>query len=153
MPVVALDADLGITIGSVSQQGAWAVTANAGTNLNTSALALETGGNLATLAGTVSSSKVQTQPARSATGTQTNVVSSATDVTILASNANRLGAMIYNDSTQILYLLLSSGTSSTSLYSVQVVSQGFFEIPFNYTGIIKGIWASANGNARITEFT
>jgi hypothetical protein len=34
------------------------VTANAGTNLNTSALALETGGNLATIAGTVASSRV-----------------------------------------------------------------------------------------------
>ncbi len=35
------------------------VTANAGTNLNTSALALESGGNLATLAGGVTSSKYQ----------------------------------------------------------------------------------------------
>jgi hypothetical protein len=35
------------------------VTANAGINLNTSALALETGGNLATIAGTVSGAKVQ----------------------------------------------------------------------------------------------
>ena len=38
------------------------VTANAGTNLNTSTLALETGGNLATLAGTVASSKVKVDP-------------------------------------------------------------------------------------------
>ena len=37
-------------IGSVSQNGSWSVTANAGTNLNTSALALESGGNLATVA-------------------------------------------------------------------------------------------------------
>jgi hypothetical protein len=36
-----------------------AVTANAGTNLNTSALALEGGGNLATLAGAVSGGKVK----------------------------------------------------------------------------------------------
>lgn len=35
------------------------VTANAGTNLNTSLLALESGGNLATLAGTVTSSVLQ----------------------------------------------------------------------------------------------
>jgi hypothetical protein len=35
------------------------VTSNAGTNLNTSALALETGGNLATLAGAVSGTEVQ----------------------------------------------------------------------------------------------
>ncbi len=37
------------TVGA-TQSGSWSVTANAGTNLNTSALALETGGNLATIA-------------------------------------------------------------------------------------------------------
>jgi hypothetical protein len=36
-----------------AQSGSWTVTANAGTNLNTSALALETGGNLATVAGAI----------------------------------------------------------------------------------------------------
>jgi hypothetical protein len=40
------------------------VTANAGTNLNTSLLALESGGNLATLAGAVSSAKVQANTAQ-----------------------------------------------------------------------------------------
>lgn len=35
---------------NVSQSGAWTVTADAGTNLNTSTLALESGGNLATIA-------------------------------------------------------------------------------------------------------
>lgn len=40
------------------------VTANAGTNLNTSLLALESGGNLATLAGGVSSSKYQANVAQ-----------------------------------------------------------------------------------------
>jgi hypothetical protein len=44
---------------SAAQIGTWAVTANAGTNLNTSALALETGGNLATIAGAISSAKFQ----------------------------------------------------------------------------------------------
>jgi len=38
------------------------VTANAGTNLNTSALALETGGNLATVAGIVTSSRAAVNP-------------------------------------------------------------------------------------------
>jgi hypothetical protein len=43
---------------NVSVAGTPTVTANAGTNLNTSTLALESGGNHATLAGTVASSKV-----------------------------------------------------------------------------------------------
>jgi hypothetical protein len=38
---------------NAAQSGAWTVTANAGTNLNTSALALESGGNLATIAGAI----------------------------------------------------------------------------------------------------
>ncbi len=45
-----------LQLGTVTISGT--VTANAGTNLNTSALALETGGNLATIAGAVSSSKM-----------------------------------------------------------------------------------------------
>jgi len=40
------------------------VTANAGTNLNTSLLALEAGGNLATIAGAITSSKMQTNLAQ-----------------------------------------------------------------------------------------
>jgi len=62
VPVIALDSDVDISIGSVSQEGTWTVTANAGTNLNTSALALETGGNLATIAGTIAGGKVKVDP-------------------------------------------------------------------------------------------
>jgi hypothetical protein len=47
------------TFWQATQPVSGTITANAGTNLNTSALALESGGNLATLAGAVSSSKVQ----------------------------------------------------------------------------------------------
>jgi hypothetical protein len=47
----------GALFGQLQQSGGpgSTVTANAGTNLNTSALALETGGNLATISGAVSS--------------------------------------------------------------------------------------------------
>ncbi len=41
---------IGNTAFGATQSGSWTVTANAGTNLNTSALALESGGNLAALA-------------------------------------------------------------------------------------------------------
>ena len=94
-------------------------------------------------------------PMTSGTGTKSNVASSASSVTILASNVNRKGALVYNDSTQILYLDLSGGTASNSSYSVQIGSQGFFELPgpVIYTGAITGIWTSANGNASCTEFS
>jgi hypothetical protein len=89
------------------------------------------------------------------TGAKTNVAGSASSVTILASNAARKGAMIYNDSTAILYLDLSGGTASNSSFTVPLNPQAFFELPGPaiYTGLITGIWAAANGNARVTEFS
>ena len=93
--------------------------------------------------------------AGAATGTKTNVGGSASSTTILASNTSRKGAMVYNDSTALLYLDLSGGTASSSSYSVQLPAQSFFELPGPtiYNGAITGIWASATGNARITEFS
>ena len=85
-------------------------------------------------------------------GNVSSVASSATSVTLLASNAARKGATIYNESTAILYLKLGATASLTS-YSAQLVAGAYYELPFAYTGIIDGIWASANGNARITEIS
>jgi hypothetical protein len=83
-------------------------------------------------------------------GTQSSVASSAADVTVLAANADRIRASVYNDSEQILYLLLGAGTSSLTNYTAQVQPQGFFEFA-DYIGVVKGIWAAANGFARVTE--
>lgn len=89
----------------------------------------------------------------SSTATQTSVAGAAISTSLLASNAARLGATVYNDSTAILYLLLGGGTASTTVYSVQLAASAYYEVPFGYTGAIKGIWASATGNARLTELT
>lgn len=92
-----------------------------------------------------------------ATGTISSVSGAATSTTLLASNANRKGATIYNDSTAILYVALASVTASTTVYTAQVPAYGYYELPVNdggvYTGIIVGIWAAAAGAARITELT
>jgi len=96
-------------------------------------------------------SAVPTFP-KSSTATLTNVNSSATTVTVLASNASRKGAQIFNDSTQVLYLKFGA-TASTSSYTVQLAASAYYEVPAGYTGIIDGIWASANGAARVTEET
>lgn len=92
------------------------------------------------------------------TGTMSSVASSATSVTVLASNASRKGASVYNDSTAILYLAVSATTASATAYTVQLPANAFFELPpcrdgSVFTGQLTGIWASANGNARITEWT
>lgn len=95
---------------------------------------------------------VPTKELRSTTGTQTSVASSASNVTLLASNANRLGVVIYNDSTQNLFVKLGA-TASSSSFAYFAAPGGHVEIPYGYTGQIDGIWASANGNARVTELT
>ena len=90
-------------------------------------------------------------------GTITSVSGSASDVTVLAANTSRKGATVFNDSAAILYLALSDTTSSSTVYTVQVPADGYYEIPLSeagvYTGVIKGIWASATGAARVTELT
>jgi hypothetical protein len=104
----------------------------------------------ATLVATSGGYVVKTQ--RSSTNTNTSVASSASSVTLLAANSSRLGATIYNDSTQILFVAFT-GTASATAYVVQMASGAYYEVPTDWTGIITGIWASANGNARINERT
>lgn len=86
-------------------------------------------------------------------GTQSSVAASASSVTILAANAARKGATIYNDSSVVLYLLLTTGTASATAFTIKLAADESFVLGNgDYTGIIKGIWASATGSARVTEF-
>jgi len=95
---------------------------------------------------------VPTKETRSAAAAQTSVAGSAVNVTLLAANAARLGASVYNDSTAILFVRFQA-TASAANFSVKLFPEDYCEVPFGYTGIIDGIWASATGNARVTEYT
>jgi hypothetical protein len=100
------------------------------------------------------SGTVTSTTARAGTGTASSVASTVTtNTTILAANANRFGASIYNESTAVLFLLLGAGTESATVYTLQMAAGSYYETPFGFTGIIKGHWASANGSARIVEYT
>ena len=96
----------------------------------------------------------QTLQEPSFAGITTSVPSANTDTVILAASVNgqRKGFTVFNDSTQILYLLLANAVSSSSNYTVQMVAGSYYESPFAYSGVVKGIWASANGNAWVEEF-
>lgn len=75
------------------------------------------------------------------------------NTTLLAADANRLGATIYNDSNARLFVKLGAVASTTS-YTVRMERQDYYEVPGGYTGIIEGIWDPvASGSARITELT
>lgn len=87
------------------------------------------------------------------TATLSSVNDSASSVTLLSSNPDRKGTIIYNDSTEILYVALGT-TASVTAFSYRLVPTGTLELfgSQNFTGQINGIWANnASGAARITE--
>lgn len=89
------------------------------------------------------------------TPTTTSVPSSATSVTIAAANASRKGLWVANDSTAILRLSFSTPATSANAFVV-IPAGGFFSLESTVdgkvpTGVIYGIWASANGTGQITE--
>ena len=84
--------------------------------------------------------------------TLANVSSSASSVSLFAATAAAKGRTIYNDSTQVLYVKFGATASSTS-YTVQLAAGAYYEVPQPaYSGAVDGIWASANGNARLTSW-
>lgn len=86
------------------------------------------------------------------TATVSSVASSATNVTLFAAAANTRGRTVYNDSSAILYLKYGA-TASTTSYTVQIAAGAYYEFPQPlYAGQVDGIWASANGSARLTSW-
>lgn len=81
------------------------------------------------------------------------VASSATAVTLLASNVLRKGATIFNASSKTLYIALGATSASLTDFTAKLGSNSYYEVPFGFTGRISGIWSSANGNALIGELT
>lgn len=84
--------------------------------------------------------------------THSSVAGSATSVSLLAANDNRVGIMFYNDSTQTLYIAFAATASATAFTKVLATNTSWEYLPDTpYVGAVSGIWASANGNARIAE--
>lgn len=84
--------------------------------------------------------------------TVTSVNASTSNQTLLASNASRVGAIIFNDSTANLFLKFGI-TASTTSFTVLVGGKGYYEIPFSYTGQLDAVWSTNVGAARITELS
>jgi hypothetical protein len=162
---------------SVDQSGSWTVTANIGT---TNGLALDstlTGGTQTTKI-TDGTNTATVKPASTAavatdtalvvaispnnsiitsekiatTATPANIPAAITSTTLFATNANRLGAIIFNDSKEILYIQLGSAATTTSFIQ-KLYPNSYWEVPFKYDGQINGVWAKADGAARVSELT
>jgi len=70
--------------------------------------------------------------------------------TIATASTGRLGCTIFNSGPGNLHITLGTATTSTSAFSVRLSSGDYYEVPFNYTGLIGGIFATA-GTAEVTE--
>jgi len=111
-------------------------------------------------AGDATAANQVTQIARATGPTTATLNATAATVTsfvAMASNSSRKGGVFINDDTNVCYLLLASGTASTTNFSVTVdPNGGLFELPVCqggvYTGEINAVWATAgSGSLRTTE--
>ena len=70
--------------------------------------------------------------------------------TIATASTGRLGCTIFNSGPGNLHVLLGTATASTSVFTTKLSAGDYYEVPFNYTGLIGGIFATA-GTAEVTE--
>ena len=104
---------------------------------------------------TVTSGTVTSTVPVASTATLANITAATSSTTLQAANSNRLGLVIYNDSTSVMYMKFGSTASSTS-FTHQLQAGEVWELATGgcrYTGIVTGIWVSATGAARVTELT
>ncbi len=144
----------------VSQFSSWTVTANAGTNLNTSALALDASIQtlITSLATRALETSLQTLIGRFSSTTATVTTSAAIPVTpsavlIVAANANRKGLIVYNNSGNSIYIKYgSAGTASVLTRILATFANFTMEQPI-YTGDLYATRNAGAGSAVVTELT
>lgn len=92
---------------------------------------------------------------KSGTATHSSVASGTSSVSILASNANRKGARIFNTDANNLFLDLTGGTAvAATRAQVKLALNEGYTVEAGYTGAITGIWAAdGSGVASVAEFT
>lgn len=92
-------------------------------------------------------------PSTASTPVTTSVAHTASNATYLAANSSRLGASLYNDSSTTDVYLKLGATATVSSFTIRMAPGGYYEVPFNYVGIIDGISSAASGNMRVTQVT
>jgi len=85
-------------------------------------------------------------------GTGTTDFTSTSYGTIATASTGRLGCTIFNSGPGNLHIMLGTATASTSAFSVRLSAGDYYEVPFNYTGLIGGIFATA-GTAEVTQLS
>jgi hypothetical protein len=96
--------------------------------------------------------KVDARKTISLVATRTSVNAAESDTLLLASNPNRISAIMYNDSDSSLYVGFGSAPVTLENYTITISAQSDRELPV-FAGEIRGIWQSVSGAVRITEMT
>lgn len=92
-----------------------------------------------------------TRHSPSNTAALTTVAAATTSVTVLAANAARRSAILYNASTSDMYLKYGTTASSTSFTILVPSNSTVTLLGSEYAGILTGIWNTANGSMYVTE--
>jgi len=85
-------------------------------------------------------------------GTGSTDFTSTSYGTIATASTGRLGCTIYNSGPGTLHVILGTATASTSVFTARLSAGDYYEVPFNYTGLIGGIFATA-GTAEVTQLS
>ena len=85
-------------------------------------------------------------------GTGSTDFTSTSYGTIATASTGRLGCTIFNSGPGNLHVLLGTATASTSVFTARLSAGDYYEVPFNYTGLIGGIFATA-GTAEVTTLS
>jgi hypothetical protein len=81
----------------------------------------------------------------------TNVAGATSDTQLVAPNSERIGLILWNDSTAAAYVKYGTGASATSC-TVPMGPGAYWEMPPPiYTGAVNALWTAAAGAMRITE--
>lgn len=85
--------------------------------------------------------------------TVTSWGASLTSATILPANGLRCGGTFFLEGNALAYLKLGTGANATGSYTVQLMNNGFFELPKNYTGAVSAVFNKDDSTKilRITE--
>ncbi|MHB8638017.1 MAG: hypothetical protein ACYC96_16280 [Fimbriimonadaceae bacterium] len=120
------------------------VTANAGANLNTSALALESGGNLATIAGAVSSAKVQAAAVAQAAGGSTPWTNGGAAITT---------AVTIDSSTGSFYDYAAANASATTGYWVEFFNAASGSVTLGTTAPVWMMYVPPGPSGTVEHFS
>lgn len=98
-----------------------------------------------------------TRATQSASVKRTPIASAATAsaATVIPASLARMALAIFNKSTAVcsVYLMdLAAYQAGSPMATIDIAAGGYWEDPANYTGDIVLVWASANGQANVTEW-